>query len=85
MPSSDNSLGTSLQKVMEKTSRIPQAGRSRGLLEVDLSLLIPNPKNPRKQFREQELSELADSIREHGIVQPIVVARRWKRLSNHCW
>lgn len=35
--------------------------------------LRPNPRNPRRMFTEEELNELAASIREHGIIQPIVV------------
>lgn len=35
--------------------------------------LAPNPRNPRRNFDEGELSELAQSIREHGLVQPVVV------------
>jgi ParB family chromosome partitioning protein len=36
--------------------------------------LIPNPGQPRKNFNEAELRELADSITEHGIIQPIIAA-----------
>ena len=35
--------------------------------------LKPNPRNPRRTFRDEELAELADSIKERGIIQPIVV------------
>ncbi len=41
--------------------------------EVELMDLRPNPYQPRKQFDSEALQELADSIREHGIVQPLVV------------
>ncbi len=41
--------------------------------EVELKDLRPNPYQPRKQFDHETLQELADSIREHGIVQPLVV------------
>ncbi|MGL4985629.1 MAG: ParB/RepB/Spo0J family partition protein [Treponemataceae bacterium] len=39
---------------------------------IDVSLLQPNPHQPRTQFDEHALQELANSIREHGIIQPIV-------------
>ncbi|HOT61716.1 MAG TPA: ParB/RepB/Spo0J family partition protein [Treponemataceae bacterium] len=42
-------------------------------LFVDPSLLKPNPHQPRREFDETALRELADSIREHGIIQPIIV------------
>jgi ParB family chromosome partitioning protein len=44
--------------------------------EVDLDLLEPNPHQPRLQFNDASLDELAASIRSHGLVQPIVVRRR---------
>lgn len=41
-------------------------------LFINPSLLKPNPHQPRKEFDEEALHELADSIREHGIIQPII-------------
>ena len=46
-----------------------------GGLWVSPNLLIPNPKQPRKDFRQKELEELADSIREHGVIEPILVEK----------
>jgi ParB family transcriptional regulator, chromosome partitioning protein len=43
------------------------------LREIDTERIIPNSHQPRKNFDEDALNELANSIREHGIVQPIVV------------
>ena len=40
---------------------------------VPIEFLSPNPRNPRRNFAEAELDDLAQSIREHGIVQPVVV------------
>ena len=40
---------------------------------VPIEFLSPNPRNPRRNFAEAELTDLAQSIREHGIVQPVVV------------
>jgi ParB family chromosome partitioning protein len=40
---------------------------------VPIEFLRPNPRNPRKFFDEEHLQELADSIRERGLIQPIVV------------
>lgn len=41
--------------------------------EIDITKIIPNPYQPRKIFDEKALQELADSIREHGVIQPLVV------------
>jgi ParB family chromosome partitioning protein len=47
--------------------------RGRGQRRVPIESVHPNPRNPRKNFSEIELAELANSIRERGIIQPIVV------------
>ncbi len=48
----------------------------RGLRHLPIELLHPNPNNPRKIFREEELEDLARSIREKGLLQPLVVRQR---------
>jgi ParB family transcriptional regulator, chromosome partitioning protein len=54
----------------------PEAGEaSTGLLEVPANAIAPNPKQPRSRFDDDTLKELAASIREVGILQPIVVRR----------
>ncbi len=58
-----------------KSSALP-AGISSdefGQLFVDVELLKPNPQQPRTEFDEEKLNELAESIREHGIHQPIEI------------
>ena len=47
--------------------------RARGKKRVPIEFLRPNPRNPRKNFGEPELEDLANSIRERGIIQPILV------------
>jgi ParB family chromosome partitioning protein len=41
--------------------------------QLDLARVRPNPFQPRREFRAEELEELAASIREHGVLQPIIV------------
>ena len=54
----------------------PEAGEaSTGLLEVPANAIAPNPKQPRSRFDDDTLKELAASIREVGILQPIVVRK----------
>jgi ParB family chromosome partitioning protein len=43
------------------------------ILEIEVKQIEPNPKQPRRTFEQSKLEELAASIREHGIVQPLVV------------
>jgi len=47
--------------------------RTRSQRRVPIEFLKPNPRNPRRMFAESELDELAASIRERGIIQPILV------------
>ncbi len=43
------------------------------VVEIDIDLIKPNPLQPRKKFDESSIAELADSIQEYGILQPILV------------
>ncbi len=43
--------------------------------KVSPSEIVPNPKQPRQNFTESALEELVESIREHGIIQPLIVTR----------
>ncbi|HET7711934.1 MAG TPA: ParB/RepB/Spo0J family partition protein [Thermoanaerobaculia bacterium] len=56
-------------------TRTAQPSSSSGLLELALDQIVPNPYQPRKTFNETSIEELARSVREHGIVQPLVVTR----------
>jgi ParB family transcriptional regulator, chromosome partitioning protein len=49
---------------------------SRNQRKVPIEFVRANPRNPRKLFSDAELSELTDSIRERGIIQPIIVRSR---------
>ena len=57
------------------SSLIPGA-EDRGLLEVPVSAILPNKRQPRKEFPEESMAALARSIREVGVLQPVVVRRR---------
>lgn len=46
-----------------------------GLAEIPIGQISPNPYQPRKSFNESSIDELARSVREHGIVQPLIVTR----------
>ncbi|MEN8233412.1 MAG: ParB/RepB/Spo0J family partition protein [Actinomycetota bacterium] len=52
---------------------IPVEHPSAGFAEVEISEVSPNPRQPRSRFDDEALSELAASIREVGVLQPIVV------------
>ncbi|MEX2246359.1 MAG: ParB/RepB/Spo0J family partition protein [Dehalococcoidia bacterium] len=54
---------------------IPKAGASPGIETVDIDLIVPNPHQPRAHFDTEALEELAASIREHGVLQPVIVTQ----------
>ena len=73
-------LGAILEEVGEAYSKDQSfvenltLDRSRDIVEdIDVSLITPNPYQPRKHFDEEALHDLAGSIKEHGLLQPIVV------------
>ena len=67
-------LGRGLAALIGEIDR-PAAPEKPGMSgdgKVPIEFLTPNPKNPRRHFGEAELTDLAQSIREHGVVQPVV-------------
>jgi len=61
---------------IERPAESPQAQQQPKIAadrNLPIEFLEPNPRNPRRNFDDSELSDLAQSIREHGIVQPVVV------------
>ena len=53
---------------------IPTAPATSGVLEIDPDLIVFNPYQPRMEMSEESLRELAQSIREHGVLQPLLVS-----------
>jgi ParB family transcriptional regulator, chromosome partitioning protein len=54
-------------------SLIPQRAQPNGVTEIPLARIEPNPRQPRQRFDADQLEALAASIREHGVLQPILV------------
>lgn len=53
-----------------------QTAGGRQLLEIEISKIVPNEFQPRRIFNQEKLEELAESIKAHGIIQPLVVVER---------
>lgn len=71
-------LGRGLAALIGEVNQEAAAGgdrAARGQRKVPIEFVRANPKNPRRHFAEAELDELAKSIRERGIIQPVVVRR----------
>ena len=67
-------LGRGLASLMgEVSEESPSADNARKPRRAPIENLIANPRNPRRNFTDVELNELASSIKERGIIQPIVV------------
>jgi ParB family chromosome partitioning protein len=67
-------LGALIPQRQEATAPA-ESHATQGLAEIPISQIQPNPFQPRKTFNEASIDELARSVREHGIVQPLVVTR----------
>lgn len=58
--------------------KIYETASSEEIVEIELEKLRPNPYQPRKDFEENALNELAESIKLHGVFQPIIVKKSIK-------
>lgn len=66
---SERGLGRGLGALIPRATTV-------GLREVPVDAIQPNPWQPRTDFDEAELDELAQSIREHGVLQPVLVSEK---------
>jgi ParB family chromosome partitioning protein len=64
-------MGRGLAAIMSVSQ--PLEGESDDLRELAVELIAPNPHQPRRQFDEEALNALADSLRTRGVLQPILV------------
>ncbi len=69
MPDRKRGLGKGLEAL------IPPSAAPSGAMEIGVDNLEPNPSQPRVALDEEGLRELAESIRENGLIQPIIVTR----------
>ena len=67
-------LGKGLDALIPIDEVEPPAG-AQGVIQVPLSSITPNPHQPRSPMHEDDLIGLANSIQEHGVIQPLVVRR----------
>lgn len=70
-------LGKGLDALIPQTldDSTPSSIPSAGIARVPVAAVARNPRQPRTKFHPEELAELAASIREHGVIQPLVVTR----------
>ena len=70
----DIGTGRGLDALIDTTAEVKTEGSS-NLNEVEINLIDPNPNQPRREFDQEALEELANSIRELGIIQPITLRK----------
>lgn len=63
------------QKDKHYTPNDPELRQGEAVFHIELDKIHPNPYQPRREFDEETLKELAHSIQEYGIIQPLVVSR----------
>ena len=75
MAESRRGLGRGLSALLEEaqTATTQEARRVAGVQEIPVELIRRNPDQPRRHFDNDDLQELAESIRERGVIQPILV------------
>ncbi len=69
----DESVESTPKSVDTKSGQTDLRTASTGLAELDIALIDPNPEQPRREFEEGGIVQLAESIRQHGVLQPVVV------------
>jgi ParB family chromosome partitioning protein len=74
-------LGRGLAMLIGDTPSLERDAEGHSQIKAPIEFLRPNPRNPRQAFGDSELHELAESIRERGIIQPILV-RHLAGMSN---
>ena len=74
-------LGKGLDSMIpeKKTKAEMKEAADKSFLEIKISEIDPNIGQPRKKFDEDELLELSESIKLHGVIQPIILTKRGKR------
>ena len=67
-------MGRGLSAILSSTVPAAEGGdRHPELREIPLELIAPNPRQPRQEFDEPALLALADSLRERGVLQPVLL------------
>ena len=68
----DNKLGMGLGALLSTSNKDVSDS---GIQTINISQIQPNPNQPRKNFKENELGELANSIKNQGLIQPLIVRK----------
>jgi len=72
-PKIEDKIGVIFKDTKELEDDLFDINITRGLVNISIERLTPNPNQPRKTFYEETITELAESIREQGLLSPIIV------------
>ena len=67
----ENKLGMGLGALLSSSNNKNESNN--GVQKINISQIVPNPSQPRKNFKKDELKELSSSIKNQGLIQPIIV------------
>ena len=67
----ENKLGKGLGALL--STNINKNETNKGIQKINISQIIPNPLQPRKNFKDEDLKELSYSIKNQGLIQPIII------------
>ena len=67
----ENKLGMGLGALLSTSGN--KNDSNNGIQKINISQIVPNPSQPRKNFKNEELKELSSSIKNQGLIQPIIV------------
>ncbi len=73
-------LGKGLGAIFGSDVSVETNENATGTLMVDINLVEPNKNQPRKDFRKEDLEELTNSVKQYGIIQPIIVKKKDNQL-----
>ncbi len=76
---SKRALGKGLESLIQLYEEESENSCNEGVEDIYIKDVIPNQDQPRKTFNEEALKELADSIKEQGVIQPIIVEKSGDR------
>lgn len=84
MPSNNKVLGTGLEGLLQGLDedviiKDAKEGRAGYIDSISIGLIDTNPNQPRKEFAEIPLRELAESIRNYGVIQPLILLKKGSR------
>ncbi len=75
-------LGRGLESLIPKSAPDKEIQQKESIFLIEIDKIKENPLQPRRDFNEAELKSLADSIREHGVLQPLIVTKIEEEVSS---